>query len=212
MHKLRNLSRRHLVILAVAIGMVAGTVLFVAYRMATYKSTNIHHHANFALYINGQRDEFKSFTFYEEVQACVDHGVTNPKSRVHLHNQDASLVHVHDGGVTWGHFFANLGYGLTDDVVQTDDGIFTTNDTNKLEFILNGQEVDAIANRVISSEDALLINYGNDDEVTLDQRYKSINHNAHEFNGKYDPGGCSGDEELTLGKRFRAALGIEEQH
>lgn len=193
-------------------GFIIGILSFLGYRMAAYKSTNIHHHANFALYIEGQRDEFKSFTFYEEVQACVDHGATNPKSRVHMHNQDASLIHVHDGGATWGHFFANLGYGLTDKSLQTDKGVFTASEEKELVFILNGKEVEAIANRAIKSEDVLLINYGGDEENTLESRFKGIRTNAQEFNGRFDPGGCSGNEQVTLGKRFKAALGIEEQH
>jgi hypothetical protein len=212
MERLQRISKRKLLIIVIIIGYLLGIGSFIGYRMATYKSTNVHYHANFALYINGQRDEFKSFTFYEEVQACVDHGVANPKSRTHMHNQDASLIHVHDGGVTWGHFFANLGYGLTDKAVQNDETVFTDADGKKLKFILNGKEVDTVANRVIASEDVLLINYGDEDTATLDQRFKTIPHNAHEFNGKYDPGGCSGNEQLTLAKRFKTAIGIEEQH
>lgn len=196
----------------VAIGFLLGVLGFTTYRIVTYKTMRVHHHANFALYINGERDEFKSFTFYEEVQACADHGAANPKSRVHMHNQDASLIHVHDNGATWGHFFANLGYGLTDKALQNDDGVFAASDDDKLTFILNGQEVSTIANRVISSEDVLLINYGSEDNETLEQRFKEIPSNAQEFNGKNDPGGCAGNEAPSFIKRLEAALGIEEQH
>jgi len=212
MQTLRKLSKKQLTAVAILIGFVLGIISFIGYRIATYRSTNIHYHANFALYINGDRDEFESFTFYEEVQACVDHGVENPKSRTHMHDQQSSLIHVHDGGVTWGHFIANLGYGLTDRALQNDKQVYHEGEEGELTFILNGKEVSSVANRVIKSEDVLLINYGKDDDDTLKGRYETIPRNAHEFNGRYDPGGCSGDEKLTLGKRFRAALGIEEQH
>src|SRR3712207_6712479 len=105
--------------LAVLIGFIAGILWLVAIRFFTYKSENIHYHANFALYIDGQQYKFENFTFYEEVQSCVADFVDNPKARVHLHDNKPHVVHVHDNGVTWGHFFANLGYGLTDKSLST---------------------------------------------------------------------------------------------
>lgn len=194
------------IILSAIGGFLIGTFWLVAVRFATFKSDNVHYHANFALYIYGQRDEFKSFTFYEEIAACANDAHDNPKSRGHMHSQNSSLVHVHAHGVTWGHFLANLGYGLTNESIKTDKAVFVSEGDNKLSFVLNGKNELSIANRVIGSEDRLLINYGNDNSDTLKQRFDQIASDAKDFNGKFDPGGCSGGEQLTPMQRLKQSF------
>jgi hypothetical protein len=191
------------------VGFVLGILSFIALRFITYESGNVHYHANFALYIDGERDEFDSFTFYEEVQACVADGTDNPKARVHMHDQVNDVVHVHANSVTWGHFFANLGYTLGDKVLVTGSGLHTDEAIgNELTFVLNGTKVTSVANRVIENEDRLLINYGNDSDGTLEERFGMIAPNAHEYNDRHDPGGCAGDEALTFTERLKRAIGI----
>ncbi|MCA9333258.1 hypothetical protein KDA00_05305 [Candidatus Saccharibacteria bacterium] len=192
--------------LAVLIGFLVGSVFVVGMRFITYESDNVHYHANFALYINGQRDDFKDLSFYEEVQACTDDSIDNPKSRTHMHNQQNDLVHIHAHSVTWGHFFANLGYSLGNKQIQTDDGVFVDGKPGDLKFILNGSEVDSVANKVIESEDTLLIDYGNSNDEELMERYENINKSASEFNGKYDPSGCSGNESLSPIERLKLSI------
>jgi hypothetical protein len=122
-----------------------------------------------------------------------------------MHNQQNDAVHVHAEAATWGHFFANLGYGLTNDSVKTDKGVFVDGqDGKKLTFILNGEKVSSVANRVIQSEDTLLIDYG--DGSSTQQRYDSINKSAGEYNLKPDPAACSGDENLSASERLKRAV------
>lgn len=46
----------------------------------------VHHHANFATYIDGKKWDFSSYVYMEEVSRCnVTQGVT-PEDRIHLHN------------------------------------------------------------------------------------------------------------------------------
>lgn len=195
--------------LAVTIGFLVGALWLVAIRFLTYKNDAVHYHANFALYINGQRDPFDSFTFYEEVQSCGSDEVNNPRTRTHLHDNINSVAHVHDAASTWGHLFANLSYTLGDDVLKTDDGVFVDGEEdNKLQFILNGKEVDGVANRTIRSEDALLINYGRDDQKTLDERYNQITKDANEYNKRNDPSSCTGTKPTSFGKRLKESIGF----
>ncbi len=186
-----------------------GALVVVGIRFAAIKDDSVHYHANFALYINGQKDEFKSFTFYEEVQACTLNDPDNVKTRAHMHDQNSGLVHVHAHGVTWGQFFDNLGYTLGNKVVATDAGVFTDGqDTNKLSFILNGEPVQTIADRVIKSQDKLLINYGNDDDKTLQNRFNSVPADAAKANTTQDPAACSGSHKLTFTDRLKLSLGL----
>ena len=151
-----SFSRR--IIIALISGILLGAFSLTALRFVTFQDKSVHYHANFALYINGQRDEFNSKTYYEETSACSADGV-DPRKRVHLHDQKSSVVTVHDKGATWGQLFTNLGYSLSNKSVETDKGIFTANDKSDLTFIFNGRRVETIANETISSEDTLVITY-----------------------------------------------------
>jgi hypothetical protein len=172
-----------------------------------------HYHANFALYINGVRSEFKDFTFYEEISACDPENSNKPQSRVHMHSQKNDEVHIHDEAATWGHFFANLNYGLTNKLLQTDNEVFVDGvNSNELTFILNGKKVSDIYNRTIGDKDALLIDYGITDEQTLQKRYEQIQKTASELDETQDPAACAGSESESIGERFKRTLGIQDTH
>jgi hypothetical protein len=194
---------------ALAIGFILGIFWLGAARFITYKSSSTHYHANFALYVNGQRDEFKNFTFYEEVQSCGSDEKNEPKHRVHMHDNVNHVVHVHEAGVMWGHFFANLGYTLGDSLIETDKGLYVDGqDSAKLTFILNGKEVNNIANRLIKSEDVLLISYGKEDQVTRDNRYNAMVKDAADYNVRNDPSSCTGTKSLSFGERVKRAFSL----
>ena len=179
--------------LKLTIALLLGGVVVIAIRFATIKNTTVHYHANFALYVNDVHDEFSGPGYYEEVQACSTTEKDNPRARVHMHNNENHIVHVHDNAVTWGDFFANLGYTLGDKALVTNQGVFVDNaDGNKLTFILNGKTTDAIADRVIGNEDVLLIDYGKDDNATIQKDYDAIPRDAHKENLEKDPASCGG--------------------
>ncbi len=202
-----RITNKHLVV-AVA-GVLVGALLTTALRFAFYKSDTVHYHANFALYVNGVQDKFDGPGFYEEVQACGSDQVDNPKTRVHLHNENPTLVHVHAHGVTWGQLFSNLGYGVSDKAVTTLNGVFVDGqDDKKLTFTLGGVAVDSIADKLIKSEDVLLVDYGQDDATTTQQYYEAIPRDAHQANTQNDPATCSGSKPLTFTERLKKAAGF----
>ncbi len=205
-----KMTPKRILITALATGFLSGVMWMTAVRFLTVKSDDVHYHANFALYVNGERDSFESPTFYEEVQACGGEDVSNPKIRGHMHNQENDIVHVHANGVTWGHFLANLGYGLSNTVLMTDDGVFIDKQNDKqLTFILNGKPASLTANQHIDNEDVLLINYGDESEAELMERYAAIPTDAEKYNNTYDPGGCTSGKPFTFWERLKQAIGIE---
>ena len=173
------------------------------------KDDRVHYHANFSLYVYGQQDKFEGPGYYEEETACTSSNSDNPKTRVHLHDQNPGLIHVHDNAVMWTDLFANIGYGLSNKSITTNKGTFVDGqDDNKLTFVLNGKVVSSINGKLISSEDRLLINYGKDDQTTLDQRYNNVPKDAHEANSENDPASCSGSEPITFTTKLKKAIGI----
>lgn len=188
-------------------GLLLGALLILAIRFVTYEPQHdTHFHANFGVYINGEREQFKSPRYYEEVKLCSMHDQITPQARVHMHNQENDVVHVHHDGVTWGHFFDNLGWVIGPDFIRTADKLYIADDTNKLNIVLNGDNLtnlSTITNQLIGDRDRLLISYGDIDKSTLDNQYKSVSGNAGEYNHKPDPAGCGGNHETTVADRFK---------
>lgn len=193
--------------LAVCGALVLGFVIFAGLRVVFIKQKDVHYHANFGLFINGERDKFDNFSYYEEVSACSQSEVDNPKHNVHMHDREYQLIHVHAHAATWGAFFANLGYTLGNKVVATGDGVYADGqDGKKLRFLLNGKPVDTVADRVIQDQDALLVSYGDENDAALQGQYKQIEHSAAKEDAEQDPASCSGTGKLTLKDRVKKAF------
>ena len=169
--------------------------------------TAVHYHADFAIYINGEREALAGFSFYEEVSACSEESVEQPTSRAHLHDEVSSVIHVHDRAVTYGHFMANLGFSLSDRTLETRLATYVDGQVGELRFLLNGEFVREIANRQIQSEDVLLIDFSQDDSNLLQARYGQIPHLSKEANQEQDPQSCSGQgEQTSFWQRLKEAL------
>lgn len=199
------------VVLSLLAGFILGGMALFIVHFISVETDETHYHANFALYVEGERDEFDSFTFYDEVQSCGSddgHDHTHVDARAHMHDATNHVIHIHNDAVTWGHFFANLGYTLGDDVVVTDDGVFADSEDNQLTFLLNGEPVTQVTNQLIGDEDVLLVNYGKESADELTQRHEAIPRDAAQHNADDDPANCGGGHELTVFERAQRALGI----
>jgi hypothetical protein len=196
-------------ILLIAVGLIVGILLMVTFRFIVTTPQDVHYHSNFAVYVEGERLPFDNFTYYEEIAACSSDELNNPKSRVHMHNQESYLVHVHDAGVTWGHFFANLGMTAGDTLFKTDKDTFVEGfDKVNIRYILNDKEVDTIANRTIESADTLLVSIGSTSDEDLQNEYSQIPQDAAEHNEESDPLTCSGGSTYSFMDRLKIAVGI----
>ena len=198
-------------LIAFAGGLVAGVALLGAARfVALPEPAAVHYHANWAVMLNGARLDLSGDRYMEDVASCYASGTNNiaPRERVHMHGNDADAVHVHAPGVTWGHFLANLGFGIGDDYLVTDDGArYVTGPADTLRFIVNGQPVPSIRNRLIVSGDRLLVSYGPEpvDEV-LRTGFPRVASTAERLNSLPDPASCSGPAHETTGDRLRRAF------
>lgn len=204
MHRLRFLKTTWSLLI---LGILLGALLILAIRFFTYSRPVTHYHANFAVYINGQREEFKAPRYYQEVAACTANGPIQPAERAHMHDDINSVLHVHDDGVTWEQFFNNISWYLGKDFIQTDDGtMYQANGNNKLNIVLNGQnltDLTSIANSVIKDRDRLLISFGDINEQTLQAEYNSVPSTAKHYDETKDPASCAGQmQKVTLSDRL----------
>lgn len=193
-------------VVLVLTGLVFGLFWWIVIRSLFFFPEPIHYHANFAVYIDGQREEFSSPVYYEDTLACTQDDAQNPRGRAHLHQPQNDVVHVHDSAVTWGNFFENIGWSLGNTFMKTDTDILAANDSAELNFILNGEPTRLVAEKVISSTDRLLISYGTESDAELADLYDAITANAAEFNTLPDPASCSGQSDPSFWERLRFGL------
>lgn len=191
-------------------GAVTGILGFGAARLAALPPLpHVHYHANWAVFVDGQRMDLRGDRYMEDVAACkADPTRVTPQERVHLHNGDHDVVHVHAGGATWGHLLANLGFGVGDDYLLTDRGErLATAPGRTLKFIVDGQEVSSIRNLLIEDRDRLLISYGPESAAdVLRTQFPQVASTAAEHNTRPDPASCSGDTHEGFGDRLRRAF------
>ncbi|HSW75254.1 MAG TPA: hypothetical protein VLG16_05310 [Candidatus Saccharimonadales bacterium] len=190
-------------------GVLLGALVILGIRFATYKpASHVHYHANFAVYINGVREEFKDPSYYEDVLACAPTGNDiTPPERAHMHDNVNNVVHIHDHAVTWGQFFTNIGWYIGDDFIKTRTTMYTASGNSELHIMLNNQDytgLTPVTNMLIKDQDMLLVSFGDIDNATLQQEYKTIPHTAHSYDVGKDPASCSaGGSSVTTGDRFK---------
>jgi len=189
------------------VGLLVGVLVLLGIRYFTYKPDQVHFHANFALYINGQREQFKSSLYYQEEAVCSSvNGLTSPQQRAHMHDNINSVIHVHDHAVTWGQFFENLGWYIGPDFIETADGTMYRNDgDSQLHIVKNGQDftgLGAITNTLIKDRERLLVSFGNIDDATLQQEFKTVPNTAKHYDEAKDPASCAGSEKVTASQRL----------
>jgi hypothetical protein len=190
----------------VGFGIIIGSITVLGIRFFTYKVDKVHYHANFGIYINGQKEAFKNPLYYSEVEMCTLNNAMTPTARAHMHDNVDNVVHVEDRVVTWGQFFTNLGWYMGPDFIVSPEGkMYAQNDDTRLNLILNGQNysgLGGLANAVIKDKDRLLVSYGPADETVLKQQYDAVPSNAGQYDITKDSKSCSGHDSVTMHDRL----------
>jgi hypothetical protein len=102
------------------------------------------------------------------------------------------MLMVEDSAVTWGNFFQNINWNVSAEYLDTSDVLLVNNDTKKVTYILNGEEVSNITNKVIGDKDRLLVSYGSSSKDELSNQFDTVATTAEKYNITKDPASCSG--------------------
>lgn len=196
--------------IGLVVGVLLGLVVFGAVRLiALPPLDHVHYHANWAVWIEGERVDLSGDRYMQSVSACVtDPSSMTGEARVHMHENNQDVVHVHHAGATWAHLLQNLGWGIGYGWMVTDSGeMYRDEGDKRLTFILNGLDVPPAHDRVIRPGDRLLISFGGEPPEELTRvRFPTVADDAPGFDGTYDPAGCAGHEEESFSDRVRRAL------
>ncbi len=183
-------------------------------KIASNPEPAFHEHANFALFINGEKFNF-STPEYSSVQPCKitklkgniaqAHGLNLDES-VHLHDQNGGVVHVHTPGVTWHDYFESVEIEFEDGkLVLDENNEYISDDDSFFYYFINGEQVDHLANREIRDLDQVLISYS-DEPLTKEQltaQLVQINDDACLYSescshrGTIPPESCGGNIEKS---------------
>lgn len=174
-------------------GIMIGMLVILGIRFVSYQPPkDVHYHANFAVYVDGKQEQFSNPLLYEEISECSISTDKKPGERAHLHENIKDVVHVEDSAVTWGNFFQNINWNVSDKYLDTSDVLLVNTDTKKVTYILNGEEVSNITNKVIGDKDRLLVSYGTATKDEINKQFSNVATTAEKYNITKDPASCSG--------------------
>jgi len=158
----------------------------------TPRPYQVHYHANFAVYIDGEQVDYSDSTYMEETSWCNVATDVRPEDRIHLHDGKWSLVHVHMAASTWGDLFANLSWSIGwAHLADPYGNIHTATWGKNLYFFIDGKPVMNPANEIVKSTDRLLVWYGTGSESEIQAKADSlVPKDADEYNHKPDPASC----------------------
>ena len=89
---------------------------------------------------------------------------------IHVENNDGNTLHRHATRVPVGEFFRSVGMNVTNNCFTLENKTsYCSNGTSNLEFYVNGNKTNSIANYVLKDNDRILIVYGNKNEMETQQ-------------------------------------------
>jgi|SRR3989344_2140669 len=123
-----------------------------------------HAHAQLFIFIGGELFDLGAEKYMER------------DTRVHLHDNNGTAIHIHTEGITLPFFFQTLGMILTVDCFTPNtETTYCTNATGTLSVLINKERVNkSLDTYVIQNYDKILINYGTDTPLDLQLKFNAI--------------------------------------
>lgn len=124
-----------------------------------------HTHADFAVYISGERVDFAKDAYMSGSSTGsltdADHLAHNPY--YHLHDGNGDVIHRHKPGLVIGEFFGSIGFTMASDCFTVAGGKPVCNDGAKTwKMYVNGTEHAFDPNYAFVDEDKILLTYDAD--------------------------------------------------
>ena len=123
-----------------------------------------HIHASMLVKIFGDKFDFSTPNYQVKTQW------------IHFENQDGDTIHRHSTGVELEFLFNSMNIATDENCFVFPDGRqFCTNEDYSLKFYINQQLVEDIRKYVVQEDDRILITYGNDNQLAIDQQLAELN-------------------------------------
>lgn len=152
---------------------ILGVFIFVAFLGLTGCTLNmpaghsmqdgeVHIHASFRVVVDGEVQDYSGDAFMQVVPCVVDpdnpppKDLTDPKERIHLHNNLGTVAHIHAAGVTWRELFVSLELeALLEQGVTVFDKDANSIEQGLDDVINNREQVVFVVGEALSKEEVL---------------------------------------------------------
>lgn len=133
---------------------------------------DVHEHADFKVYLNGEAYDFAQ----DKYMSTDEHKLSN---FTHLHDGDGELIHKHMSTITLGDFFESLGMKFTEECFTLEDGTAYCNEDEKiLKIFVNGEKNRDFDDYELSDLDQILITYGDESDDEIQAQMDSVGDRA----------------------------------
>ena len=185
--------KKFFIVPALLIFFLGGCTLFSGDQAPKNPDPN-HTHADFAVWINGEKLDFSaekympsepaepeetssqffpraaahSGVIHETSEEAADHD--NLQQYLHLHDGNGHIIHRHKPGLSIGDFFTSIGFTMTAECLTLDTGEeYCNNGKNHWKMFINEAEVAMNPSYVFADLDRILLTYSASDTAYIDQ-------------------------------------------
>lgn len=129
-----------------------------------------HTHADFAIYLEGEKLDFSSPEYMSESEGeetDEDHEAHGHKHHpyLHLHDGIGHVIHQHKPDLAFGEFLSSLGFTMTQQCLTLDSGVMVCPEgSKKWQMFVNGQEHPLDPEFHFKDRDKILLTYGTSSE------------------------------------------------
>jgi hypothetical protein len=161
---------KKITLVSVVVFIILLTIFCVRFYQASQEhdhyDTEVHVHADFAVYVNDKRLDLTS----DKYQSVIEDEKSND---VHLHDGNDRVIHRHAEGITFANFLQTIGFILTNDCFTMDTGeIYCSNETDEIVLYVNNQPY------ITQEEDRVLLYVGPRNNPNLQSYLDSVTDEA----------------------------------
>jgi hypothetical protein len=139
-----SINNKLMAIVAVTTVVITGFFIF----KSQTQEKEVHYHAGFKVFVDGQQQDFSDFKYMSIKPCTTDEHDENEKKedKIHLHDGNGKVVHVHADGLKWENLFKSINYSF--------------DSSKKITGFVNGKKVKNILSRSIKPYDSVIILVG----------------------------------------------------
>lgn len=166
----------------------------IAKNLPPENSAPVHLHFDIKLSVVGETVDFSQSKYQSDEEG------KELDDKVHVHNGNGKIGHVHASGVTLGYFLNTLKFKLDNECLEIDDGgKFCKKDTNILTVFVNGKEINNFSQYVFKDLDKILVYYGSNEEALIQKELLSVSDEACIYSEKCPERGTPPEEKCVGG-------------
>ena len=163
-------------IVAIVISIILLGIFCVRFYQASQEhdqyDTEVHVHADFALYVNDKRLDLTAAKYQSTLES-------EKNDDIHLHDSNDQVVHRHAENITFANFLQSIGFTLTKDCFTMDTGEnICSSDASEVSLYVNNKPATDITSYITQEKDRVLLYVGPRNNPNLQKYLDSVTDEA----------------------------------